>query len=70
MRSLAIATIETRRTEWVQAANNLLRWTGISFERWQRIVEALDRGSDPSLERQEEGLLRERLLVRTYRLGE
>lgn len=67
----AVAKLEDRRTAWVQEANNLLRPTNISFERWQRVVEALSQGRDPGLDREEEDrLVQERLLRRTLSLNE
>lgn len=65
----AIAKVEARRTDWLKEANELLSNT-VSFERWQRIVAALERGDDPDLTAAEEAqLIRSGLLVRTYRLG-
>jgi hypothetical protein len=62
--------IEERRGEWVQTGDHLLASAGITFERWRRVVEALDAGRDPDLDSQEaEKLVNAGLLVRTYRLG-
>ncbi|MBD1999298.1 hypothetical protein H6G00_22245 [Leptolyngbya sp. FACHB-541] len=66
----AIEKIEERRGKWVQEGNRLLASSGITFERWRRIVEALNAERDPQLEPEEaEKLVNARLLVRTYRLG-
>ena len=67
--SAAVAKVEARRTECFQVANELLLNT-VSFERWQRIMAAVERGDDPDLTTTEETqLVRSGLLVRTYRLG-
>uniref|UniRef100_B8HZR9 Uncharacterized protein n=1 Tax=Cyanothece sp. (strain PCC 7425 / ATCC 29141) TaxID=395961 RepID=B8HZR9_CYAP4 len=66
----AIEKIEERRGKWVQEGDRLLASSGITFERWRRIVEALNAERDPQLEPEEaEKLVNGRLLVRTYRLG-
>ncbi len=66
----AVAKLEERRTAWVQEANGILQPTGITFSRWQRVVEALSQGKDPELDREEEDrLVQERLLRRTLSLG-
>jgi hypothetical protein len=65
----AIEMVEARRTDWLQEANELLSNT-VSFERWQRIVAAVEQGEEPDLTATEETqLVRSGLLVRTYRLG-
>jgi hypothetical protein len=65
----ASAKVEARRTDWLKEANELLSNT-VSFERWQRIVAAVEQGNDPDLTAAEETqLVRSGLLVRTYRLG-
>jgi hypothetical protein len=65
----AISKVEARKTDCLQAANELLP-NSVSFERWQRIVAAVATGDDPNLEPTEESdLVRSGLLVRTYRLG-
>jgi hypothetical protein len=65
----AIAKVEARRTDWLEEANDMLPNT-VSFERWQCIVAAVERGDDPALSAAEETqLIQSGLLVRTYRLG-
>ncbi|MEM7594873.1 MAG: hypothetical protein AAF383_25820 [Cyanobacteria bacterium P01_A01_bin.83] len=49
----------------------LLKGTGISGDRWQTIVKAIEVGQDPKLDSGEaENLVNKGFLVRTYRLGE
>lgn len=66
----AVEKREERRTEWVQRGEELLQGTGVSFERWQRIVEDLEVGRDPQLEAEtDQKLIARGFLVRTYKLG-
>jgi hypothetical protein len=66
----AVAKLEERRTAWVQEATTILQSTGITFNRWQSVVEALSQGKDPELDREEEDkLVQARLLKRTLSLG-
>jgi hypothetical protein len=65
----ALAEVDKRKTSWIKEGNALLGGV-VSFDRWQRIVELVEDGRDPDLSPEEEQhLVRERLLVRTYRLG-
>ncbi|MBX7222572.1 MAG: hypothetical protein K1Y36_21675 [Blastocatellia bacterium] len=68
----AVARLEERRVEWVQAGNQTLSGTGIDFARWQVIVSDLDLGRDPfptGTERESEALVKGGFLKRTYKLG-
>lgn len=66
----ALEKRDERRTQWVQRGEELLEGTGISFTRWQRIVEDLEVGRDPQLEAEtDQKLVARGFLVRTYRLG-
>ena len=65
----ALSEVENRKTSWIKEGTTLLGGV-VSFDRWQRIVELVEDGRDPDLSPEEEQhLVRERLLVRTYRLG-
>lgn len=65
----AAAKLEERCTDWVEKGEKLLP-ESISFVRWQRIVEQIEKGKDPNLTSDEEDkLLRASFLVRSYRLG-
>lgn len=65
----AVAKLEERRTTWVEYGNQLLEGA-VSFDRWQRIVQLVESGQAPDLTADEERqLVRDGLLVRTYRLG-
>ena len=62
--------VSTRAQEHAVTGGSLLADTGISFDRWCAIVNALDAGHDPALEPQEaEALVRRNIVQRTYRLG-
>lgn len=66
----AIALRDTRRQEWVTEAENILAPTGVSFDRWQRVVADIQAERDPQLDPKEaENLVNKGFLVRTYRLG-
>ncbi|MFN6531078.1 hypothetical protein [Nostoc sp. ChiSLP03a] len=66
----AIALKEQRRQECLKIAENILAYTGISFDRWQRIITAINSERDPQLEPDEaEKLVNQGFLIRTYRLG-
>lgn len=66
----AIALLEERRRESVTAAENILAPTGMSFDRWQRVVADIEEERDPQLEPQEaDSLVARGFLIRTYRLG-
>lgn len=66
----AIALVEERRREGVTVAEKILAQTGVSFDRWQRVVADIEQGRDPQLEPQEaDNLVARGLLIRTYRLG-
>ena len=61
--------VAERRNDWVNEGKELLP-APISFERWQRIVETIKEDKDPNLSQEEaESLVRQGLLVRSYRLG-
>jgi hypothetical protein len=61
---------EQRCQEWQLQAQNLLTPTTISFERWQKIVAAIESGSDPHIDTQESAkLVSQGFLVLTHKLG-
>jgi hypothetical protein len=66
----AIALKEQHREKFLQTAAGILAPTGISFDRWQQIITAINSENDPQLTTDEEkNLVNQRFLVRSYRLG-
>jgi hypothetical protein len=66
----AVEKRDERRSEWARRGEELLQGTGVSFERWQRIVDDLEAGRDPRLEAElDRNLVARGFLVRTYKLG-
>ena len=67
----AIALKQKHYQECREKTEELLEGTGISGDRWQTIVKAIEAGQDPKLDPGEaENLVNKGFLVRTYRLGE
>ena len=67
----AIAFKEKHYKECRERTEELLKGTGISGDRWQAIVKAIEAAEDPKLDPEEaENLVNKGFLVRTYRLGE
>ena len=63
--------IRDRLETWKADGAQLLNETSVSFDRWVRIVEAIDSNKDPALEPNEaESLVAHGFLRRTYSLGE
>jgi hypothetical protein len=60
-----------RLEAWTADGDTLLNDTGVSFERWARIVGSIEADNDPALEPNEaEALVNHGFLRRTYSLGE
>ncbi|GAB4542685.1 MAG: hypothetical protein Tsb0014_35680 [Pleurocapsa sp.] len=67
----AIAFKEKHYQECREKTKELLKGTGVSCDRWQTIVKAIEAGKDPKLDPKEaDNLVNKGFLVRTYRLGE
>ena len=67
----AIALKEKHYKECREKTAKLLKGTGISGDRWQAIVKAIEAGEEPKLDPEEaDNLVNKGFLVRTYRLGE
>lgn len=62
--------VAERRTEWVQAGENLLAETGVSFREWREVVRRVETGCEPDLKPDSLNRLVERgYLRRIYTLG-
>jgi len=67
----AIAFKEKHYQKIREKTEDLLKGTGISGDRWQTIVKAIEAGEEPKIDPEEaENLVNKGFLVRTYRLGE
>src|SRR5690606_11366905 len=56
-------------SQWSKDGESYLKSTGVSFDRWRTIVEAITEGNDPSLDPEEaEKLVSNGFIRRTYSL--